>query len=157
MDNKKLSKLREKIIGEIQEKVLENYNLDSILLKANLSGEGNFEYVLQYPFAILEHSLLVIDKDNITLFSPDLEIKSLGNVEGIEIRNIREFDLKEFAKKRSKVGLDFTAFSYKTINTINEYSKALDISEDLEKLREIKKEEELYFIERAVEITKKVF
>ena len=138
-------------------KLIEDYNLSGILL-INLEYpfiDPNFIYITQPKSGIFEYSILFYDGE-INLYTNKLEFDAAKEIRG-KIYLMQNFyeQLKQF-KKYSRIGINAKFLPTKLFNFLKNLGiQLVDISEDLEEIREIKTKEEIENVKKAIKISEK--
>ena len=139
-------------------RLLEDYNLDAIVL-INLEYpfvDPNFIYFTKPRSGIFEHSTLVITPEEKILFTSPLEANAAKQL-GVNVRvTKRNEEVFKFLKKFSRIGINkkfLPVHIYEKLSSLG--LQLVDVSEELEELREIKTSEEIEFIKQAIKISEK--
>ena len=141
----------EKAVG-----LLEELNLDALLI-VNLTHpfiDPNFEYLLRPKSGVFEYSFLVVEREGAKLFTSKLEEEAAKEL-GVEVRVIKELkDVLRYLKRLRRVGVNGAVLNHRISKNLAALGVALvDVSEELERIREIKEEDEVEAIRRAVRVT----
>jgi len=150
-------------MGKI-ESLFKSTDLDCILVRKS-SQDVNFSYFTKLPLDYFDNALLVLKRnEKQIIFVSTLEYKWLAgnrNFDVSEVKKKEEFR-KELKKEIScsKIGLNKDGLEYKTVGRFEHLFKnksIVNISKDIEKLREIKDKDEINCIKKAGDITSKAF
>lgn len=119
--------------------------LDGIML---LSGDPNYFYFTNSNFgSIFYHDF----------YRPKIFTRRLENKQECWIKNIQIIEKIEEIKLRGKIGINFKNISLAQMRRIKKArAKFVDISEELEKMREIKTKYEIKCIKESCNISKKI-
>ena len=140
--------------------ILEEKEIDAIIIQ-NLRDpliDKNFFRYTKFISGIFENSYLVIDKESITVYTSPLEYetaKSQAEFEVVEIKNKNEYLNILKSKGYRKLGLNLDFLPYNVVKNMYNEFEIVDISKELNELREIKEEWEIERIQKAVRITEK--
>ncbi len=141
---------------ERAQRLVRELNLDAIII-ANLEYpciDPNFEYLLRPKSGIFERCFLVVEGEGAKLFVSKLEKEAAEGL-GVEVRVMESSrDLLRYVKRMRRVGVNGKLLPYRLLRQLEGLGLALvDVSEELEELREVKREDEIEAIKRAVQIT----
>ena len=139
-------------------------NLDCILIRKN-PLDVNFSYFTKLPLDYFDNALLVLKRnEKPIIFVSSLEYKWLAGRKDFDVREVkkREEFRKELKKEISckKIGLDKSELNYSTAGQFERLFKnksIVNVSKEIEKLREIKGTDEIECIRKAGNMTSKAF
>ncbi len=143
------------------EEILKVSKVNSILLKSGEINDENFNYFTELPKSISGTNYLIIKRNSETIYANQLDfgaIKSEIKNKKIKIKKIsKEKDFKNLLKKEliGKIGINFDKYSLKGYNTLKKITKysIRDMSNHLEKIREVKTPNEIKKIKEAVKVS----
>ncbi len=138
--------------------IIEEYKLDGILL-INLQHplvDPNFLYFLKPKSGIFENSALLITGKERILFTTELEAPAAKGL-GVKIEIANSFrDLYKHIKRLSRVGINKKFLPASVFEKLKSLGiQLVDVSEELEEIREIKTKEEVELIREAIRISEK--
>jgi Xaa-Pro aminopeptidase len=126
----------------LQNKLISN-DLDGFIV----ADTHNLSYLLKEA---LEGGVLLVTREKVRLYlSP---IYEQFRHDTIEIVYSREIDFKQFFHRAKRIGFSATATAYATVRDWEKEGLALEHSDLIEKMREIKDEEEIAYLKEALRI-----
>ena len=137
--------------------LIRELNLDAIALyNGGLSSiDPNFIYFLGPTKSLLGGSYLIIEKNKAVILTSKLEKEAAKSL-GLEVKVFEDFPLKKYVKRFRRIGVNTRLMSYSKVKEFLDLGiLVVDVSSELEKLREKKSEEEIEAIRKAIEITEK--
>ena len=152
-----MKNLRNKTIGKIRKKILNEYGLDCLMLPSSYD-RANFLYALQEEPIHFSGDVLIIKNSEVTLLTSRLSAKSLPPLEGITIKTYDNLmvSLKKELAGCFKVGISKKKIPCSFYESLKDVALFVDVTQELQNLRAIKEEEEVELISKANKITKEV-
>ncbi|MDE1768338.1 MAG: aminopeptidase P family protein [Candidatus Micrarchaeota archaeon] len=152
-----------KILKNRLQKIFKHTKVSKILLVNTSSQDPNFVYLTDFYGGLFEGSILLVEKNGVTLFTYPLEYETAKSqaIKGMKIINLdkkEKFNLLINSAKGKAIGVNESFIPFKTYKNIKKRMKPksiTDISEAFLYAREVKDTEEITRIRKANKITKK--
>lgn len=130
---------------------IDRKNLPAIIIK----NPSNIFYLT----GLLEiEGVLVIDKKNISLFTPSLYYSEVLDLATFYIKTViyKNEEFKKFLKRYNKIGFIDTEWTFSSYKNLLKDYKIIPVPDFVKNMRMIKEAEEIRYIEKAIEINRKV-
>lgn len=137
-------------------------DIECIVVIKRSTPNPSFSYITGLTEGLFEGSLVIADRENITLLTSGLDYVKNKDIDVIEVKSEKEFrdTAKDLLSKFNRIGFDgmhTTVHDLKIIKKISERKKMIDVGKNILRCRLKKDDYEIGILKKACKITDEIF